>query len=316
MKDLRVWCNLDLAADAIAQLRQGLHDCTQTGDLSTAHVAFGQPEIAAIRASPHLQWVHLSSAGYTPYDRPEVREAFAERKLALTKSSWVYAAPCADHVVALMLAWARCLPDAWADQAGPRVWPQLPLRRRSSLLRGNRVVLFGLGAIGSHIVTLLLPWHVEIVAVRRRVRGNEPVRAIAIDDPAVDQALAQADHVINTLPASPSTEAWFNAERLTKIRSGAVFYNIGRGVTVEQAALIEQLEHGRLAAAFLDVTTPEPLPRDHPLWNAPHCFITPHTAGGHADEERRLVEHFIANLDRWRRGEPLVDLAFEPQPQS
>ena len=86
-----------------------------------------------------------------------------------------------------------------------------------------------------------------------------------------------------------------------------MFYNIGRGTTVDQSALLDALHTGKLSAAYLDVTNPEPLPPDHPLWSAPNCYITPHTAGGHHDEFERLARHFIDNLRRFERGEELVD---------
>jgi phosphoglycerate dehydrogenase-like enzyme len=94
---------------------------------------------------------------------------------------------------------------------------------------------------------------------------------------------------------------------LQAMKPGAIFYNIGRGTTVDQAALAEALGSGRLSAAYLDVTDPEPLPPEHPLWTTPNCVITPHTAGGHSDEWDRLVDHFLANLRRHEAAEPLLD---------
>ena len=95
--------------------------------------------------------------------------------------------------------------------------------------------------------------------------------------------------------------------RFAAVRPGAIFYNVGRGGTVDQHALLGALESGKLGAAYLDVTVPEPLPADHPLWTAPRCYITPHTAGGHSDEHERFVAHFIENLQRYTAGEPLLD---------
>jgi phosphoglycerate dehydrogenase-like enzyme len=98
-----------------------------------------------------------------------------------------------------------------------------------------------------------------------------------------------------------------SADRLARMKPSAVFYNIGRGTTVDQTALLEALRAGKIAAARLDVTDPEPLPPDHPLWTAPNCQITPHTAGGHAEEFHRLVGHFLTNLGRYLKGEELRD---------
>ena len=91
------------------------------------------------------------------------------------------------------------------------------------------------------------------------------------------------------------------------MQPGALFYNVGRGTTVDQTALINHLTSGHLGVAYLDVMDPEPLPSDHPLWVTPNCFITPHTAGGHLHEDVSLVVHFLENLRRWEQGEPLLD---------
>jgi len=91
------------------------------------------------------------------------------------------------------------------------------------------------------------------------------------------------------------------------LKRGAIVYNIGRGVTLDQDALKRELNSGRLAAAYLDVTHPEPLPPDHSLWTTPNCFITPHSGGGHSNEKERQVKHFLANLRRFEQGEELID---------
>jgi phosphoglycerate dehydrogenase-like enzyme len=124
-----------------------------------------------------------------------------------------------------------------------------------------------------------------------------------ISEEKLSTTIAQADHIINLLPENESTMNYVNTRRLGWCKPGARFYNLGRGVTVDQAALLEALESGRLGAAFLDVTTPEPLPPAHPLWRAPHCFITPHSAGGRHDQDEQLARHFLKNLAAFERGE-------------
>jgi phosphoglycerate dehydrogenase-like enzyme len=109
------------------------------------------------------------------------------------------------------------------------------------------------------------------------------------------------------LPARPDTARFFDERRFSRLRRGAIFYNIGRGSTVDLDALRAALLSGHLRAAYLDVTDPEPLPADHPLWSTRGCFVTPHSAGGHVDEEERLVRHFLDNLTRFQAGQPLVD---------
>jgi phosphoglycerate dehydrogenase-like enzyme len=285
------------AADAARELRE-------------ADVAFGQPPLAAVLASERLRWVQLSSAGYGSYDQPEARRLFAARGAVLTKSSFVYASPCAEHVLAFMLSWARRLPWAWRNQAGERSWPQGELRENSTLLENQRVLLFGLGSIGARLVQLLRPFTPHLIGVRRERRGDENIETLTFDDARLNDALGSADHIVNLLPGADATKRYFNATRLAGIRRGAIFYNVGRGSTVDQEALARLLANGHLQAALLDVTEPEPLPPEHVLWQTPNCFITPHSAGGHHDESDRLVDHFIANLVRFERSEPVLDRAF------
>jgi phosphoglycerate dehydrogenase-like enzyme len=279
-------------------------------ELKDADVAFGQPPLAGVLASPRVRWVQLSSAGYSSYDQSETRRVFAARGAVLTKSSFVYASPCAEHVLAFMLCWARRLPWALRTQWGDRSWPQGELREQSALLEHQRVMLFGLGSIGARLVELLRPFTSQLLGVRRRLRGDEPIPTLRFEDAALPEELGRADHVVNLLPGADETRLYFDAARLSLLKSSAVFYNVGRGSTVDQRALAALLTEGRLQAALLDVTDPEPLPPEHPLWTTQNCFVTPHSAGGHHDEGDRLVDHFIANLRRFERSEPVLDRAF------
>jgi phosphoglycerate dehydrogenase-like enzyme len=204
-----------------------------------------------------------------------------------------------------MLADARQLPRSIRHQAGDREWTQGPTRAASVLLRGQTVALVGFGAIGRRLAELLAPFSADVVAVRHAPRGDEPVRTVSVA--SLETALAGAHHVVDLLPARSDTARFFDARRLAWFRRGAVFYNVGRGSTVDQDALRAALESGHLRAAYLDVTDPEPLPAAHPLWSTPGCVITPHAAGGHAGEDERLVAHFLANLERFRSGQPLLD---------
>jgi phosphoglycerate dehydrogenase-like enzyme len=145
----------------------------------------------------------------------------------------------------------------------------------------------------------------NVIAVRRHVEGNEPIKVAEVT--RVDELLRIADHVVNTLPANEETEKFLSATRLANLKHGAIVYNIGRGSTLDQDALLREMNAGRIAAAYLDVTTPEPLPSDHPLWRTPNCFITPHSAGGHSDEKERQVRHFLDNLRRFEAGEQLLN---------
>lgn len=319
---LRIWCNTVFNDEASHVLREGtakhelmiaqsfassiLRSSPSDAQFATAEIAFGQPDPAATLAdAPKLRWVHLTTAGYTRYDRSDFREALRSRGIPLTTSSHVFNEPCAQHLAAMMLALARQLPQSLQGQWTDRAWPYHERRLVSRLLGGETVMLYGYGAIAARLTELLAPYHMRVVGVRRNVRGDEPIEMVA--EAEADQMLPQADHVINMLPESPASLVYFGADRFRRMKRGARFYNIGRGPTVDQPALIAALTSGQLDAAYLDVTDPEPLPPEHPLWSAPNCFICPHTGGGHREESVRLVRHFLANLAAFESGEPLVD---------
>lgn len=270
-----------------------------------AEVAFGQPDLAAIAEASRLKWIHVSSSGITRYDTPEFRAFAAQRKLMVTNSADVYAEACAVHVFSFLLAHARRLPWALKSRAANGTAEWNALRSSSTTLRGQTALILGFGSIGKRLVELLQPLHMNILAYRRTARGDEGVPVVNLED--LPHALAGSDHVFNILPDNAGSRQFFTAARLARLKPGAVFYNIGRGVTVDQNALVEALRSGRLAAAWLDVTDPEPLPENHPLLSAPNCFITPHIAGGHFDETKTLVNHFLKNFERFVRGEPLAD---------
>lgn len=317
---LTIWCNAQFPDDVTADLVVGVGENRLILDeeraanissggpspaLAEADVAFGQPDANQIMELPALRWTHLSSAGYTRYDRADLREALSSRGAQLTNSSSVFDEPCAQHLLAFMLAQARQLPQALSDQIKLHAWTYGKLRPETRLLANQTVLLLGFGAIARRLVELLEPFHLKVMAVRQHPRGEESVPTYAIGE--LDRLLPLADHVLNILPANPATDQLVDATRLGAMKPGAIFYNIGRGTTVDQEALIRSLESGRLGAAYLDVVDPEPLPPEHPLWSAPNCWITPHIGGGHAEEFPRLVSHFLENLRRFEAGEPLAD---------
>jgi phosphoglycerate dehydrogenase-like enzyme len=321
MSRLRIFVDFAAPPDVLEILRQGavghelifsrrplssvLAEPEQDLRLDSIEVAFGQPDPQAIGAAPHLKWVHVSSSGITRYDNPNFRRLVAERQIMVSNSASVYNEACAVHALSFMLAQARKLPLGLKTRTpnGTPIWNTL--RSTSGTLRGETVLIMGFGAIGKRLAELLRPLDLKIVAFRRKARGDEVVPVIAAEQLA--HTLAQSDHIVNILPESAETRHFFDSDKFSMMKAGSIFYNIGRGATVDQHALAEALRSGKLQAAWLDVTEPEPLPDTHPLWAEPNCFITPHIAGGHADEVETLVRHFLENLARFTRGESLRD---------
>jgi phosphoglycerate dehydrogenase-like enzyme len=291
--------------EATAELESGPHQITyDKTQLPDCDIAFGQPDPQVVIES-NLRWVHLSSAGYTNYDNDAVREALHKRGAILTNSSSVYDEPCAQHALAMMLAFARRLPQIEKERGH---WNSGPHRTQSFLLSEQTVLFLGYGAIARRMEELLKPFRPKLFALRRHKQGNESTKIIGLGE--LDSVLNQADHIVNLLPESPSTRGFMNRHRFAQMRPGALYYNIGRGATTDQEALLKNLHSGHLGGAYLDVTSPEPLPFKHPLWSAPNCFITPHSAGGHANEDWRLVMHFLGNLSNFNKGEQLNDVVF------
>ena len=318
---MNIFVDLEMPTSALEILRAGtaghqlifpkmptasvLAKATPDPQFASAEIAFGQPDLAAIANAPHLKWIHVSSSGYTRYDTPAFRTLATERKIAFTNSAGVYQEACAVHVLSFMLAQARNLPAALSARVANAtpLWNQL--RATSSTLRGETVLILGYGSIGRRLVELLQPFGMNFLAYRRVARGDENIPVVTGDQ--LTDALHRANHIVNILPESVETRNFFDAPRLAQIKRGAVFYNIGRGATVDQDALADALRTGHIKSAWLDVTDPEPLPDGHPLYLLPNCHITPHLAGGQPREADALVRHFIGNFQRFVNREPLLD---------
>jgi phosphoglycerate dehydrogenase-like enzyme len=323
MTGLTIWANPFLTPSAeellvrstsshkliIAQKPEHVLDVgTMDPRLLQAEIVFGQPDPGAIFQSEKLLWVQLSSAGYARYDSAEIRSAIKKRAALMTNCSSVFDEPCAEHLMAWLLADARQLYPAYDNQRGTRDWPQNDIREKARLLADQTFFIVGYGAIGRRLTELLAPYSVRVICYRRTPQPGSHLRIVGPAELA--STLAESDHVINILPDSTQTQRFFNAERLGQIKTKARYYSIGRGTTTDQEALAENLKSGHLTAAYLDVTDPEPLPPDNLLWSIPNCYITPHTGGGHFNESDRVVTHFVENLRRYEQDQELIDRVF------
>ncbi len=318
---MRIWTNADFGPEGNALLREGTraHTLALAASLNPsvlaaggkdptfagAEVALGQPNVADCLETPTLRWIEVSSAGYTRYDTEEFKAAMLQRGIAFTNTSEVYADACAEHVLAMILAFARQLLPSYHTQLHDQGWPYEARRSGSRLLRGQTLTLLGFGAIGRRLAELLAPFEVKLYALRRQRRSEPGVHVVGEEQ--LTRVLGESDHVVNVLPENEATRNYVNARRLACCKAGARFYNVGRGATVDQDALIEALQAGRIGAAYLDVMTPEPLPPGHRLWSTPNCYLTPHSAGGRHQVATELVRHFLANLARFEAGTALTD---------
>ncbi len=254
----------------------------------------------AMRRAVKLKWLNSIYAGLDgmPLDLLEARG------VRVTNGAGINAVTIAEYVVMGMLTVAKGYREVVRAQERREWLTDSPGKRE---LLGSKALLLGYGAIGQLIDARLAAFGVEVTKVRRSsgpdTLGPDEWRA----------QLGEFDWVILAVPATAETDGMIGTAELAAMNPQAVLVNIARGAVVDQAALIEALKAKRIAAAFLDVTTPEPLPADDELWSLDNAHITMHLSGRAQDKMFvRSVERFMANLQRYRSGEalePLVDFA-------
>lgn len=282
---------LEIAADRVAK----------------ADVILGNVAPSLIAASPRLQWIQLGSAGYEAYLTPGVLAP----STIVTNGTGAYGPAVAEHSFAMLLSLMKRLP-AYRDNQRAHAWLDEGM---VSTMAGARVLVLGAGDIGLCFAHLCTAVGSMCVGVRRHVPSNlypkyaqAFERVVSLEELA--QELPQADVVASFLPSSAETRGLVDAGFLGSMKTGAYLVNAGRGDLIDQAALRAALQEGRLAGAALDVTTPEPLPANDPLWDAPNLIITPHVAGFwhlHSTLES-VVALATENLNRYVRGESLKNV--------
>lgn len=233
-----------------------------------------------------VRWVQLPSAGVEDW-LPRT-----DRSRLWTSAAGAYGRPVAEHAMALMLAGARRL----ADCARARHWTEPPI----VTLHRSTVAVVGAGGIGRALIELLKPFEVDVVAVSRRGGGD------TLPADRLGEVLPAADHVVIAAPATAATRHLIGAAELEGMREDAWLVNVARGSLVDTDALVATLAGGAIGGAALDVTDPEPLPDDHPLWREPRALITPHVANPPATLRRYLAERVRENVARFAAGEPLL----------
>ncbi len=265
--------------------------------LMASSIVLGRPPVDDVGRSRATEWLQLSSAGANQYvgKIPE--------HVTLTTASGVYGIPAAEHALAMMLAHARSIPKHVRDQSGRR-WSRDGTHRE---LHGSTCGVLGLGDIGTAVARRARAFGMRILAVRRNP-GDKPEWIEKLFPPdRTDEMLAQCDYVVNTLPATGATRKMIDGRRLKTMKQGSFLCNVGRGSTVDETALVEALHEGRLSGAGLDVFEEEPLSVESPLWEMENVIITPHVGGSSPREDERVADLFFENLERFVRGEELIN---------
>lgn len=269
--------------------------------IAAADVIVGNLPPARLALARNLRLLQLNSAGHDAYAAPGTIPAGA----ALANAVGAYGQAVSEHVFAMVLMLMKHL-DGYRDDQRARRWTD---RGPVTTMAGAQVLVLGAGDIGQHFAQLAHAHGAHVQGVRQRLGavpdGFESIHTMN----ELPELLPKADVIAAFLPSSPATRDLVDAEFLARCKPTAYFANGGRGDLVVQADLIDALERGVIAGAALDVTTPEPLPADDPLWSAPNLLITPHVAGQFhlytvLDNVARIAAE---NLRRLQTGEPLVN---------
>jgi len=245
-----------------------------------------------------LRWIQSSAAGMDHCLVPSVIGS----KIHVTSASGVLADQVAEHAIALLTAWCRRLPDFFRAQQR-KDSTRLPTRD----LHRSTVGIVGFGGVGRRLARLLSVFQTRILATDMFPLDKPEYVESLWPAERLDDLLAQSEYVVLALPLNEMTRAMIGAGALERMRHGAVLVNVGRGQLVVSDNLVEALQRGHLAGALLDVTEPEPLPPESPLWDMPNVVITPHVGGQSATRQDDITWLFCENLRRWQSGEPLIN---------
>jgi phosphoglycerate dehydrogenase-like enzyme len=247
--------------------------------------------------------VHTYSAGV---DWLASIDWIGERRPIVTNSSGASAPAIAEHVIAMTLSHARQL-HGFRDAQLQATWDRSGgFYADPWQVNGKTMLVLGLGAIGTQIAQKANALGMRVLAVRNsRREGPDFVEYVGLSHEMIELA-AQADVVANALPLTDDTRGVIDAEFFAAMKPTAIIVNIGRGATINTDDLVAAIRSGQIAGAGLDVTDPEPLPNDHPLWGMREVIITPHVAGSGMPQETR-IRLLVDNIRRYQAGEPLLN---------
>lgn len=265
--------------------------------IAAATVMFGWPRPEMMKGAASLKWFQTMWAGTDEY------EGMLPPGVRFTSSSGSNSRSVAEHMLTCLLALCRRLPT-YVDSQRAHLWKdEGPMKT----ILGGTVLVAGAGHVGSGFARLCQGLGARTIGLKRTVNG--PVEGFDEVYPMekLDDLLPQADVAALVLPHSPQTAGLMDERRLSLMKDDAILLSAGRGTVLDQEALARVMKAGKLWGAALDVTDPEPLPKDSPLWDVPRLLLTPHVAGGMRLEitRRRCVEMALENLRRYVAGEPL-----------
>lgn len=261
--------------------------------------SFGEALIAA----KNLEWAHFHS---TAIEQHVFVAPLLARGVRLTTSAGTNAEPVAHTAIAGLLMLARKFPH-WLAAQQRHAWEPLRGVEAPADLRGQTVAIVGLGNIGMPVARFCRALGMHVIGIRRSSqRDGDPLDEVHPLS-ALPDVLPRCQWLVLACPYTKETHHIINAQTLAGLPRGAALINVARGRVCDEPALIEALKSGQLGCAYLDVFEKEPLPTESPLWDLPNVILTPHNAAVSAGNERRAAEMFLLNLEKWARGEPLLN---------
>jgi phosphoglycerate dehydrogenase-like enzyme len=269
--------------------------------ISKAEIIFGWPSQDELKKAKNLKWLQLPSAGADGYTDPDM---YLNKDIILTNSSGVYGRAIAEHVLAMILSFNRNLQEYTLLKQEKR-WSNI-LKVRD--FYGSTVGIIGFGDIGNEVAIRAKALGARVLVVKRRPSEMPDYIDELYLTEDIDIVLIKSDYIVLALPATEKTRGIISRERLGIMKPDSFLVNIGRGELIDQEALIEALRDKRIGGAGLDVTTPEPLPEDNPLWELPNVIITQHSSGISNENDSKRVNIFIDNLNRYLNNEVLKNI--------
>ena len=270
--------------------------------IAKAQVIFGNLPAAKLRGAKQLEWLQLNSAGADAY----TRLGTLPDHVLLTNAVGAYGLAVSEHMLALLFAMNRRMMEYDKNQQAC-LWKAMG---QVKSVEGSVILVLGLGNIGGDFARKVKALGAYTIGVRRNA-GDCPDYVDEMHPLSkLDELLPRADVVAIALPLTEETRGLMNEERLLMMKKDALLINVGRGPIVDTGALLHVMEKGHLGGAALDVTDPEPLPADHPLWQQERVIITPHVAGSFylPETKNRVISIFLENLQKYRAGEKLRNL--------
>ena len=252
-----------------------------------------------IAAATNLKWLNSIYAGVEHFPLQQLKS----QNTLLTNGAGLNSAPIAEFAIMMMLSAAKRM-DLIVDSQRKNEWLEHP--PGTTEIAESKALIIGYGGIGQQISKQLAGFDVDITAVRRTASDDPGV--IGLDD--WRDRLGEFDWVFVSAPATSDTQKMLGEREFAAMKSSAWLINVARGSLVDQGALVDALNNKTIGGAALDVTDPEPLPTDHPLWNAPNCMITMHKSGNAQTRMfERAAARFVENLKRYRAGKDMIAVA-------